>query len=226
MCGTLFVVLLIIGALAGDPDEDQADNTTTTTVEVEVDDTTAEKEPEAETTTTPEDKPATTAAPAWTDGVPLTEEAVVEQLGESPRKLAGANVIALSEPDEVIVNDSERFVNLTYYVETAWDEDAMVRHASHIGYSAARSMFENPNVQRVRVGITTDLVSQGGKSTRGYVATTELTRATVDADIEWDGFGDVLEGNDEAWFCVVDAATIHPAIISGVSDDSCWWTRT
>lgn len=87
-------------------------------------------------------------------------------------------------------------------------------------------MFVNPLVQDVVVTLETDFVDVGGNSSRESAVTTQIGRATVDSvPINWDGLGDRVELDDEAWFCVVDAMNVHPALLAngGVGDDSCYW---
>lgn len=210
-CGSLFALMLLIGLVAGGGEDDEDPERETRTERASADST----------------EPPTTAGPAWADGAPITEDAIVAQLADSPRKLMGADVVALSEPESVVIDEPAGRVTLTYYLETAWDEDAMVQHGNHIAYSATRSMFVNPLVQDVVVTLETDFVDVGGNSSREPAVTTQIGRATVDSvPINWDGLGDRLELNDEDWFCVVDAKNVHPALLAngGVSDDSCYWS--
>lgn len=209
-CVLPFVALVAIGLMAGDPDEDQEEAETTTTAPV---DETA--------TITP--APSTTAGPAWVDGAPITEEAVIAQLADSPRKLYCADRLALSEPEAVEITGGD--IRLTYHQDEAWDNDARICTASHTAYSSSRSLLLNPEVTSVRVDMTADLTDALGNERRDVILASTVSRALAD-EIGWDGLGDRLESDDEWWFCIAEAPVIVGAVAGdgGLASDSCWWS--
>jgi hypothetical protein len=165
--------------------------------------------------------------PPWKQGAAITKPNAKYTLGHAPKKLLRS--LALSQPTRVLVDDAGGAVVLIYKIRAddycdlcsdSTETDALTIGAATT-YGAQRAMFLNPRVQTSTVTMRAVFVDAFGKSTAEDILTSTMTRATVDARVDWNGLAGRVETDNKIIYCISDSRFVRPSIFAALEDPGC-----
>lgn len=182
------------------------------------------------TPTEPPILPSATATPAprWSDGVALSELAVLEIL---PNATSRANDLSdkgswvyvpflLTRPDSVTVGSDTGVIFLSYHYNISSKESEVVTYGAGAAFNASRALFANPRVQTVTVEIRSDFVDQLGNTLAKRSSMITLKRSTANK-IDWNGLRKMVLADNKHLYCAADGWYLHGIVYDELKDRGC-----
>lgn len=103
-------------------------------------------------------------------------------------------------------------VDLTYRIETSWDEKALVQESAQNAVDLMQILFKNPAISEVRYWTETSMEDAKGNTSEQQVVNFGMTKENA-KDIKWDNFKQLVLESYKNLIKVTDKYYIAPGIL-------------
>lgn len=136
--------------------------------------------------------------------LPITEENVKKALEKTIDKDSLKGIVINNEKGKNIID-------VTYKVETAFSETALVKGFANTSVKVMEILFKNPKADKVWVWCDATMTDAKGNNSKIPVLNVCVTKENA-KDINWSNFKGLVKSDYNNLFNVADKHFIHPAI--------------